>query len=86
MYEFSLQKKKDSKIRTKSVFHNLLLSYYKKEKFGQISRERKFACTKTHRTKINSLAASLVSENVNNSKLWNFVFQKHEHLNQEFGL
>lgn len=28
------------------MFHNLLLSYYKKEKFGEISQEAKFACTK----------------------------------------
>ena len=41
---------------------------------------------KNYRTKINSLAVSLVWENVNNSKLWNFVFQKREHLNKDFGL
>lgn len=41
---------------------------------------------KNYRTKINSLAASLVWENVNNSKLWNFVFQKRENLNKDFGL
>lgn len=68
------------------MFHNLLLSYYKKEKFGQISQEAKFACTNLPHKNKQSGWASLVWENVNNSKLWNFVFQKREHLNKDFGL